>query len=64
MELLDETPARFLGGGENWILVWGGRPPCRQIAVVGNGFRRADFTDLLVRADLIAAGALGDVIEE
>lgn len=61
VELVDDTPARFMGSGENWLLVWEGSAPCRHVAVVGNGFRRADFVALLVRADLVPAGALGPI---
>jgi hypothetical protein len=51
--LVDGTPARFLGGRGNWVLVWNDHPPCPQVAVVGNGFRREDFARLLVEAHLL-----------
>jgi hypothetical protein len=54
VELVDGTAASFLGGRGNWALVWEGDPPCPQMAVVGNGFRSADFAGLLVEADLLA----------
>jgi hypothetical protein len=53
VRLVDGTPARFLGGGGNWVLVWEDRPPCPQMAVVGNRFRREDFVDLLWRAHIL-----------
>jgi hypothetical protein len=53
VRLVDGTPARFLGGGGNWILAWNEEPRCSQMAVVGNGFRATEFAELMVQADLL-----------
>jgi hypothetical protein len=53
VRLVDGTPARFLGGGGNWILAWNEEPRCPQMAVVGNGFRATEFAELMVQADLL-----------
>jgi hypothetical protein len=54
--LRDGTPATFLGGGANWIVTWEEVPPCRQISVVGNGFTRAGFEEVLVEVGLLTPG--------
>jgi hypothetical protein len=53
VRLVDGTPARFLGGGGNWILAWNEEARCPQMAVVGNGFQATEFAELMVRADLL-----------
>ena len=55
VRLSDGTSARLRGSGENWTLSWEDDPPCPQIAVVGNGFTEASFTQLLGRAGLVRA---------
>jgi hypothetical protein len=50
--LRDGTPARFLGGGANWIVTWEDAAPCAQVSVVGNGFTRAGFERILVEMGL------------
>ncbi|HEX2026081.1 MAG TPA: hypothetical protein VHH92_06770 [Actinomycetota bacterium] len=54
VELVDGTPASFVGGGPNWILRWEDEPPCPQMAVVGNGFRAEEFASLMVDAALLS----------
>lgn len=60
--------ARFLGRGANWVLVWKDRFPCRQMAVVGNGFAREGFLRVVVEAAVLAPGsasvALGEDLTE
>jgi hypothetical protein len=58
-ELVNGQRGRFLGRGRNWILVYEDRFPCPQVAVVGNGFRRQDFLNLLVEASIIPASEVG-----
>ena len=53
VRLVDGTPARFLGGGGNWILAWKEEARCPQMAVVGNGFQATEFAELMVQADLL-----------
>jgi hypothetical protein len=53
VRLVDGTPARFLGEGGNWVLVWEDRTPCPQMAVVGNRFRQEDFIELLWKAHIL-----------
>ena len=57
VELATGDPAKIYGDGQNpnWVLVWNGRPPCRQVAVVGNGFTRAEFEAAMNEAGLLAA---------
>jgi hypothetical protein len=57
VELATGEPATIFGDGEhpNWSLVWSGRPPCRQLAVVGNGFTRDEFEAAMSDAGLLAS---------
>jgi hypothetical protein len=55
LELVNGHRAAFLGRGENWIVVYRDRFPCPQVAVIGNGFRRGEFLDLLVDASILPA---------
>jgi hypothetical protein len=61
VELVDGTPASFLGGGPNWILRWEDDPPCPQMAVVGNGFRPREFAALMVDAALLSPGSVPEI---
>jgi hypothetical protein len=56
LELVNGERAVFLGRGENWILLYEDEFPCPQVAVIGNGFRRGEFLDLLVEASIVQAG--------
>jgi hypothetical protein len=62
VEVVTGQPARFLGRGENWALVWEEGFPCRQMAVVGNGFRREGFVRVVVEAAILAPGSASDVL--
>jgi hypothetical protein len=61
VELVDGTPASFVGGGPNWLLRWGEDPPCSQMAVVGNGFRAREFAELMVDAALLTPDAVAAI---
>jgi hypothetical protein len=56
LELVNGERGTFLGREANWILVYEDEFPCPQVAVVGNGFRRGDFLDLLVDAGIVPTG--------
>jgi hypothetical protein len=45
--------ARLLGRDQTWVLVWEDQFPCQQIAVIGNGFRRSEFVEVMERAALL-----------
>jgi hypothetical protein len=64
VRLVDGTPARFLGGGGNWIRAWNGEARCPQMAVVGNGFRATEFAELMVQADLLDPSSLPGASED
>ena len=53
VQLSDGTSARLRGSVQNWTLSWADEFPCPQMAVVGNGFTEASFTQLLGRARLV-----------
>jgi hypothetical protein len=61
VELVDGTPASFLGGRTNWILRWDEDPPCPQMAVVGNGFRAREFAELMVDAALLSPDSVATI---
>jgi hypothetical protein len=61
VELVDGTPASFLGGRQNWILRWEDDPPCPQMAVVGNGFRPREFAALMVDAALLSPASVPQI---
>jgi hypothetical protein len=61
VELVDGTPASFLGGRQNWILRWEADPPCPQMSVVGNGFRPREFAALMVDAALLSPGSVPQI---
>jgi hypothetical protein len=52
--LVDGTPATFFGRRDAWGVFWRDEPPCPQMAVIGNGFRRKDFIDLAVEARILS----------
>lgn len=56
VELMSGERATIFGDGKNpnWVLAWSGPPPCRQVAVVGNGFSRAEFESTMADAGLLA----------
>ena len=57
VDLATGEPAMIFGDGENpnWSLVWSGRPPCGELAVVGNDFTRDEFEAAMRDAGLLAS---------
>ncbi|MGQ0668463.1 MAG: hypothetical protein ACT4PO_02120 [Actinomycetota bacterium] len=48
--------ARLLGVGQDWVLVWSSSGPCAAQAVIGNGFARGEFLQVLEASGVLAAG--------
>jgi hypothetical protein len=53
--LVDGTPATFFGQRDTWGVFWEDVPPCPQMAVIGNFFRRQDFIELMEEARILNA---------
>jgi hypothetical protein len=51
--LVDGTPATFFGQRDAWGVYWEDDPPCPQMAVIGNVFRRHDFIELMEEARVL-----------
>jgi hypothetical protein len=51
--LVDGTPATFFGRRDAWGIYWEDEAPCPQMAVIGNGFRRDDFVELMAGARVL-----------
>jgi hypothetical protein len=51
--LADGTPATFFGQRDSWGVFWEDAPPCPQMAVIGNHFRRRDFIELMEEARVL-----------
>ena len=49
VELTSGERATLLGtvGGKNWAVVWDGAFPCERNGIVGNGFERDEFAEIL-----------------
>jgi hypothetical protein len=52
--LVNGTPATFFGQRDSWGVYWQDDPPCPQMAVIGNAFRRADFIELMEEARILS----------
>lgn len=52
LELPSGAPARLLGQGERWALVWEGEPPCLRNGILGEGMGRSEFLGVLERMGL------------
>lgn len=48
--------ARLLGAGQDWVLVWSSSGPCAAHAVIGNGFARGEFIQVLEASGVLAVG--------
>jgi hypothetical protein len=51
--LVDGTPATFFGQRDSWGVYWEDDPPCPQMAVIGNAFRRRRFIELMEEARVL-----------
>lgn len=51
-ELPSGLPARLLGEGRRWALVWEGEPPCVRNGIIVEGMGRAAFLGVLERMGL------------
>lgn len=48
--------ATLLGGGQTWILVWESAGPCATHALIGNGFSRGTFIEVLRESGVVPTG--------
>lgn len=46
-------PARLLGDGSVWVLVWDTSGACAAHAVLGNGFKRGEFLRVVKEAGVV-----------
>lgn len=52
LELPNGSPARLLGQGERWALVWEGEAPCLRNGILAEGMGRSEFLGVLERMGL------------
>ncbi|MGH2658435.1 MAG: hypothetical protein ACRDHS_01925 [Actinomycetota bacterium] len=56
VRLTSGEEVRLLGKEETWVIAWDSGGPCGSHAVVGNGFAKQRFIDVLEESGVIAPG--------